>query len=215
MVNELVEPSCFHWVETAGFTNPSQQCCTRSWGFHTVRGGVVRGDRFRPRLIGAVDIRKESGSEDGTHIPRVPVASRTPVNQRSASGVGVPTPRGAVSTRRITVFVPGLLELYMYARTSDPGMGPYPSQVALALRTPGWGFHTVRGVVDPRDQRFRPRVVGVVMYGNIYDPRMISYPPRVALALRTPGWGFHTVGGGIDPGDHRFRPSVVDLWKDF
>ena len=116
MVNELVEPSCFHWVETAGFTNPSQQCCTRSWGFHTVRGGVVRGDRFRPRLIGAVDIRKESGSEDGTHIPRVPVASRTPAKiqlasekRQLASESEVFTPCGTVSTRKTTVLWYGVV----------------------------------------------------------------------------------------------------------
>ena len=26
----------------------------------------------------------------------------------------------------------------------------------------GWGFHTVRGGIDPGDHHFRPRVVGVV-----------------------------------------------------
>ena len=26
----------------------------------------------------------------------------------------------------------------------------------------GWGFHTLRGGIDPGDLRFRPRVVGVV-----------------------------------------------------
>ena len=65
MVNELAERSCPQWVETAGLTNPSQQWCTRSWGFHTVRGGIVRGDnRFRPRIIGVVNIRKAFCSED-------------------------------------------------------------------------------------------------------------------------------------------------------
>ena len=37
--------------------------------------------------------------------------SRDPANQRSAGGVGVSTPCGAVSTRGITIFVPGLSEL--------------------------------------------------------------------------------------------------------
>ena len=37
--------------------------------------------------------------------------SRAPANQRSARGVGVSTPIGAVSTRGITVCVPGLSEL--------------------------------------------------------------------------------------------------------
>ena len=36
---------------------------------------------------------------------------RAPANQRSASGAGVSTPFGAVSTLGITVFVPRLSEL--------------------------------------------------------------------------------------------------------
>ena len=35
----------------------------------------------------------------------------SPGNQRSASGVGVSTPCGAVSTREKTIFVPGVSEL--------------------------------------------------------------------------------------------------------
>ena len=91
--------------------------------------------------------------------------------------------------------------------------------MALALRTPGWGFHTVEGGIDPGDHRFRPRFVGIVdVWKDFSDSGMGPYPPRVALALQTPGWGFHTVLGGIDPGDHCFRPrfaGVVDAWKDF
>lgn len=37
----------------------------------------------------------------------------------------------AVSTPGIPIFVPGVLGLNMYERSSDPGMGPYPSRVAL------------------------------------------------------------------------------------
>ena len=36
---------------------------------------------------------------------------RTPANRRSAGGVGISTPCGEVSTRMISVFVPGLSEL--------------------------------------------------------------------------------------------------------
>ena len=43
MVNEPAESSCPQRVGTAGFTNPSQQWCSRSWGFHTVRAGRPRG----------------------------------------------------------------------------------------------------------------------------------------------------------------------------
>ena len=49
----------------------------------------------------------------------------------------------------------------MYGRISDWGMEPYPHRVALALRTPGWGFHTVRGGIKPDDHRFRSWFVGV------------------------------------------------------
>ena len=47
---------------------------------------------------------------------------------------------GAVSTRPIDDFVPGLLELLMYGRIHDAGMAPYPLRAALDLRTPGWGL---------------------------------------------------------------------------
>ena len=54
---------------------------------------------------------------------------RAPANQRSADGVGVSTPCGAVSTRGITVFVPALSELQMYGGIAKPGMGTCPSRV--------------------------------------------------------------------------------------
>ena len=43
----------------------------------------------------------------------------------------------------------------------SPGAGSMsPSQYAITQL--GWGFHTLRGGIDPGDLRFRPRVVGVV-----------------------------------------------------
>ena len=57
--------------------------------------------------------------------------SRSQAYQRSASGVGISTPCGAVPTRGITVFVPGLSELQMYRVIYDPGMGYYRPLVAL------------------------------------------------------------------------------------
>ena len=146
MGNELAEPSCPQWVDTAGFTNPSQQWCTCSWNFHTVRGGAVRGDnRFRPRKIGVVDIRKAFCSEDG--IVYSPGASGfTNPSESAISRWGwVSTTCGAVSTRRTTVlrsrprFV-GVVRVC--GRISDPGMGPsrpggagcwlYESQVGVS-----------------------------------------------------------------------------------
>ena len=52
----------------------------------------------------------------------------------------------------------------MNERISDPGMGPYPPRVALALRTPVWGFLTVRGSTALGDDRFRSRFVVVDVY---------------------------------------------------
>ena len=75
---------------------------------------------------------------------------------------GVSTSSGAVSTRGTTVFIPGLLKLSLQGRISDPEMCSYPPWMAIALRTPGWGFHTVGGGIDPGSLRFRPRFVGVV-----------------------------------------------------
>ena len=69
---------------------------------------------------------------------------------------------GAVSTRGTPVFVPVLLELWMYGIISYPGIGSYPARATPALRTPGWIFHAVRGGIDPGDYHARPRYAGVV-----------------------------------------------------
>ena len=155
-----------------------------------MRGRFDPGDhRFRPQVVEVVDVWKLNRGWD----PVVPGwrwhCFRAPANHRSAGGVGFSTPYGAVSTRGITVFVPRLLDLYMYGGISDLGMRPCrprmtlalfssPSQSAIGRR--GWGFHTVRCGFDPGDHRFRPPVVGVVDgYGRISEPGMGTYPPRV------------------------------------
>ena len=169
MVNEPAEPSCPQRVETTGFTNPSQQWCTRHWGFHAVRGGIVRGDnRFRPRIIRVVDIRKAFCSEDGiVYFPGAGLHEPQPISNKTA-GLGFPH----------------------RARRYRPGGPPFSSPVcwscrcmeenpirgwehippgwrwALALRTPGWGFHTVRGGIDPWDNHVRLQYVGVADVRN-------------------------------------------------
>ena len=55
--------------------------------------------------------------------------SRSPVNQRSAGIIGVSTPCGEVSTRGITVFVPGLSGLWIYGEIPEPRIGTYPPRV--------------------------------------------------------------------------------------
>ena len=110
MANEPVEPSFPQWEETAGFTNPSQQWCTRSWGFRVVRGGIFRGNnRFRPRLIGVVDIKKAFVSEDGI--------------------------------------------------VCSPSAGGFTNPSQSATSQWGWGFHTVRGGIDPEYHRFDPTLL--------------------------------------------------------
>ena len=92
----------------------------------------------------------------------------------------------------------------------------------------GWGFHTLRGGIDPGDLRFRPRDVECLKLLKDFSSgdETISSPgatgPRSwqegQLSLRavsmSPGqsatrqWrgGFHAVPGGIDLRDHRLRP---------
>ena len=112
MVNELAEPPCPQRVETAGLTNPSEQWCTHSWGFYTIRGGIVQEDNcFRPRFIGVIEIWKAFCSEDGI--------------------------------------------IY------SPGAGGFTNPSQSAISQWGWGFHTVRGGIDPEDHRSRPRFVEV------------------------------------------------------
>ena len=61
-------------------------------------------------------------------------------------------------------------------------MGPYPPRVALAQHVPDpwdWGFHTVRGGVDPIKLGFCPRGVGVVDIWKDVWTGMGSNPLRV------------------------------------
>ena len=109
--------------------NPSQRWCTRSWDFHTVSAGIDLGttvfvlDLLELHMYGRLFVPGM-----GPYNPRVPLASRTPANQQSASGVGVSTPCGVVSNRGTTVFVPDLLDLQMCEKcifsliSSTPGI---------------------------------------------------------------------------------------------
>ena len=95
----------------------------------------------------------------------------------------------------------------MYGRIHDPGLGPYPLRVALALRIPGWGFHNVRGRIDPGVP-----VSPVCWSCRCMEGSLMRGWDLIPLpALRTPGWGFHTVRGDIEPGDHRFYPRLLKL----
>ena len=72
---------------------------------------------------------------------------------------------GVVSNR----FHPRIVEVVDVWKGSYPGMGSSPrarrnstSPSHSAISQWCWGFHTVRGGVDPGGHRFRPRFVGVV-----------------------------------------------------
>ena len=108
-----------------------------------------------------------------------------PISNQS-EGFGVFTPRGAVSTRGISVFVPGLWELWKLRKIPHPGMGSLSSAgVAGHRRWP-------EGQLSPHADFMSPNQSASSQWG----------------------WGFHAVWDGIDPGDFRFRPWVVGSCRD-
>ena len=123
----------------AGSTTLSQSA-TSQWpglDFHTMRGGIDPEDhRFRPRVVGVVDIWKNFFSGDRTLSSPSPPALHTNTSQSAIRWWGwFSTPCEAMSNRGNSVFVPGLSELHMYGRISDPGMGTIPPQGKRALCT--------------------------------------------------------------------------------
>ena len=105
------------------------------------------------------------------------------------------------------------------------------SQVATSQW--GWGFHTLRGGINPGDLRFHLRSLGVAEISKDFKlgDHTISFPgaagprrhpewqlaPRAGFmsssksAITQLGCSFHSVRGGIDPGDLCFRPRVVGI----
>ena len=124
----------------------------------------------------------------GIYLPRVAPALRAPTNVRFTSEKRGLTPCGAVPTRDSSGFVPGLSELWLHERIYEPGMGPYPPLMVLALQTSPsqsetkqrrMGLHAVRGGVDPEDRRYRPRGGGAWKKGRTSEPGMVTCPLRV------------------------------------
>ena len=93
---------------------------TRFW-FPGCRRMSIHGRMYEPGIM--------------PYPPRVAFALRAPAHPRLASGIGVSTPWGAVSTRFKSIYVTGAAELKIYGRMSEPGMGTYPPRVAL-IRSP-------------------------------------------------------------------------------
>ena len=115
-----------------------------------MRGSIDPGDVvLRPRFVGSCrdlegfliqgwdPILPECGPDldvDPRGISRRALTPRAPVNRQSASALGVSTPCGAVSTRGISVFARGLLELSIFLKKHGyPGMRPYPPRVRQDL----------------------------------------------------------------------------------
>ena len=148
-------------------------------------------------------------------FPGVPwLYVRSPANQQPASGAGVSTPCGAVSTRETTVFVPRLSELQMYGGSCDPGMGlcrprvalilfSSPSQSAIGRR--GW-VSTPCGAVSTRGiTLFVTGLSELCMYGGIFDTGMGTYPLRVRRDRGVPPRG--------NSRRARRAPSLAKGWR--
>ena len=87
-------------------------------------------------LIRGSELNLPGCGETSALAPGATLAARglmSPSQSAISSWGGVSTPRGAVSIRAVSVFVPGLLELWIYGRISDPGMGNYPPRVRRDL----------------------------------------------------------------------------------
>ena len=119
---------------------------TPSWGFQIVRGGIDPGDhRVRPLFVGVI-LRSICYKEEF-------ITQRWVLILPGWRWLHEPRVREAPFSQ------PVLLEMETYIRISDPGMGPYPPRVALAPRTPSWGFHIVRGGIEPGSHRLCPRLL--------------------------------------------------------
>ena len=139
--------------------------------------------------------------------------------------------RGGVDPVDNSIFVPGVSELQICGRMSEPRRRAYPPRVALALRAPanqrsacGIAVSIPCGAVSTRENRFlspgcqscrkmegcqnrrwRPILPGLP---SLYAPQPISDRPS--------GLGFRTVRGGADTGELDFRPrgvGFVEIWR--
>ena len=151
---------------SARFTNPSQKWCACGWVSTSCRevpsGGI---NRFRPRLWSPIHqkgVCRSTGSYNpGRRWPHEPHPMRNqPVrlgfpHRTGRYGAGVSpfsSPvcwscrcREGFMIRGWYIILPGWFRL---------------------LRTPGCGFHSVRGGIDPGDHCFCSRFVGVVYAWN-------------------------------------------------
>ena len=72
-------------------------------------------------------------AEIGVYPLVMPLTLESAAYHRPADRVGASTPCGAVSIRRVAIFIPGWSELYTYGGISDLEMGPFYSRLRRNL----------------------------------------------------------------------------------
>ena len=120
--------------------------------------------------------------------PRVPLALRTPADQRSSVGLLFAHLGGGNRPGKL----PGLTPIGVNGGCLE-GMGPYPPRLPPAARTPanqgsasGVGASTPCREVSTRGITVSFPVRRICGYGRVSDSDMVSHPPRARrLALRT------------------------------
>ena len=109
----------------------------------------------------------------GPYLPSPSGAGSTHPSQSEISVVGVYTTCGEVWNQGTTVFVPGVLGLqircvygiFLIRRWDlilSPGGADSTNLSQSAISRWGWGFHTVRGGVDPGDNQVSQQYLGGV-----------------------------------------------------
>ena len=137
-------------------------------GFPHRTGLYRRGDNhFRPRLIGVVDTKNAFCSEDGiVYSPGAGGFTNPSQSVISQLGWGIHTVRGGIDpeNHRSPFSSPVCWSRTCVWKDFRSGDGTIPPgwRWVLALRIPGWGFHTVRGGTDPGDNHVRLQYVEVV-----------------------------------------------------
>ena len=144
---------------------------------------------------------------------------------------GMGPPCGAVSTPGAPVFVPGVLGLqircvygiFLIRRWDlilSPGGADSTNLSQSAISRWGWGFHTVRGGIDPGDRRVLPGCVGVAniwkdfssLDGTLSSPGALAQQTRADQHNQSVRLGFSRCAGRYLPGGSPFIvPGVLEL----
>ena len=150
-------------------------------------------------------------------------------------GNGVCIPCGAIWSRGVTVFVPGLLEWYTQGSISDPGTGPCLFRVGRDLGVDLRGKSRSEPPITNnqwmgvefmhRAGRYRP-MISRYSFSGCWSHKCGRFPHRDGTlsfpdaadcqshslsAISRWGRGFYTARGGVDPEGRRFCPHLVGV----